>query len=140
MDATTVYWSDKPRAPAGMRQDTHRRRRGRRAGHRPDNPAGIAVDATSVYWVSQGGSIQKVPLAGGLPTLLAVEPRRLASPSTRPLLLDGILNGDVKSVPIAGGAVTLLASGQAKPLHIAVDATTVYWTNDDPGSLMKLAR
>ena len=39
-----------------------------------DDPWGIAVDATSVYWFNQGyippGAVMKVPLDGGVPTTL----------------------------------------------------------------------
>jgi DNA-binding beta-propeller fold protein YncE len=33
---------------------------------------------------------------------------------------------------------TLLASGQGGPHGVAVDATSVYWTNQSGGSVMKL--
>jgi hypothetical protein len=40
--------------------------------------------------------------------------------------------GTVMKVPVGGGARTTLASGH--PIYIAVDATSVYWTDSDTSS------
>ena len=52
-----------------------------------------------------------------------------------------LADGVVMKVPIAGGPPVMLASGQAQPIAVAVDATSVYWTNAGDvhgGSVVKL--
>jgi hypothetical protein len=107
----------------------------------------IAVDATSVYWttnIAAGGSILKLPKAGGTPVPLAT-----AQPGAHGLTVDatyvywtnagsGTANtGSVRRVPIGGGTVETLADNQPGPYLIALDATYVYWTDVTAGTVMR---
>jgi hypothetical protein len=118
----------------------------------------IAVDATNVYWADASGVVMKVGLAGGTPTTLFSGPSgpvRMVVDATNVYWATNALFamagapgqpsptavGAVMKVPIAGGNSMTLASNLS-PVDIAVDGTSVYWTNgleSESGTVMKVA-
>jgi hypothetical protein len=85
----------------------------------------LAVDAESVYYGT--ATIEKVPLAGGTPTLLATP-----SSSAGAIAIDStdvywVEYASVNKVPIAGGSVTVLTMTPVNPTTIAVDTNRVYY-------------
>jgi hypothetical protein len=118
-------------------------------------PSVIAVDATSVFWVSNGGctadggfapgTVGKVPKSGG-PTVLLVSPPELGSYGFFGIALDAdnvywtvdpyesgcdggdcSMKGGVMSVPKRGGASSTVVADVDGPWEVAVDASRVYW-------------
>jgi hypothetical protein len=115
-----------------------------------DAPRGIAIDDTSVYFArSQFGEIVRVPKTGGAIDVLAAHqdfPEGVA-------LRDGTLywttsgttlSGALTSL-VPGGATTTLAAQLANPAGLFVDATHVYWVDQEsrgsgPGQVLRVAR
>jgi hypothetical protein len=123
----------------------------------PGGAAGIAVDATGVYWTSVapdgalGGSVMMVPLCGGSATTLASATSRSSLINPAALAVDGTdvywasvdeasgAPGDqLMKVPVGGGTSTVIAS-QQHPAYLAVDPTSLYWSDDGNGTVMKAA-
>jgi hypothetical protein len=159
VDATSVYWAN-PSGQMVMKVPI--------GGGTPTTltsgqvfPDSIAIDATNVYWVNSAGypgtgTVMKMPIGGGTPTTLASGQNfplsitvdatsvywtnrgaRVASGGTTTTT-----GNNVMKVPIDGGTPTTLASasGQSEPWGIAVDATSVYWTDLTGGTVMKAAK
>jgi hypothetical protein len=102
---------------------------------RQDHPDAISLDATDVFWTS-GGTLMKAPIAGGTPTTFISAPGaygRLVVSGGNAYYCQYEEDADVGTVmkvPTGGGTPVVLASG--RPVYIAVDAESVYWTDDDP--------
>lgn len=104
--------------------------------------AGLAVDATHVYWAEDGcfscststGRILKAPLAGGAPVVIASgqpHPNFVAVDDGN-VYWSNLCSGTIVKAPKAGDAPpTTLASGQAAPQGIAAHDGFVYWTNSN---------
>jgi hypothetical protein len=119
-------------------------------------PFGIATDSIDVYWGQTGGSqgqgsLLACPLGGCgatpiplvanrlAPTLVAVDATNLywiENPGTGP----GSVYACVKTNCGGGSGVTTLASSLGNPQGIAVDATYVYWSNQETsGNIQRCA-
>jgi sugar lactone lactonase YvrE len=160
VSATTVYWDNQEdglieSVPIGGGTITTVV-----TGLGSNGPAGMTIDATSLYWADFGdecfpsGALIRAPLTGGMQTELATgqaEPWEIAVDAVA-LYWTNITEasdqgGSVVKVPIAGGSPVTLASGQHLPIAIALDDDSVYFTNNGThagnfldGSVMKVAK
>lgn len=145
LDATHVYWTNNVpsdgagtvmKVPLGGGASTTLA-----AGQ--ESLFGLAVNATSVFWSYRGfpNSVRQMPLGGGAFVSSDMDqdgPQNMAADATGVYVVaDG---GMVIWVPLGGGVPTKLAptdySKSSRTHSIALDATHVYWTNDD--TVMKL--
>jgi hypothetical protein len=119
---------------------------------RVNNPQGIAVNATHIYWANASRdptkwSIARAALAGG-----AVEPafRKVTSGAPYGVSLSATevyfsTNdapndlGYIRRIPLAGGEEEFTFIGKAGIRGVAVDATNVYWATQGEGSIGRLA-
>jgi hypothetical protein len=169
LDAQNVYWTGSPAyTPGGSIMQVSKQGGTAMTLYTSDagtTPAGIAVNATGVYWAEfyQSGlslgpfptsNVVALSAAGGTAAPLAsgqTFPCGPAVNATSIYWMDGCWNsttgGSLMKLPIGGGTAITLASGQSMPslstpyelvpIGLAVDATSVYWTTSD--SVMKVS-
>jgi hypothetical protein len=116
-----------------------------------DVPAGDSVevgslDSTNVYLAEQvgGGSVLQVAMDGGAVTTLAANQHSPCYPVVDPVSSyvywangGGPGAGSVAKVPIGGGTITVLSSGNT-PNFVAINSTSLFWTDIANGTVMKL--
>jgi hypothetical protein len=100
----------------------------------------IALDTTSVYWVSGGQALVRALKTGGAVTTLipsiggggpiAVDATQVYFPGTGDEMFS------VMSEPKAGGAASELAVDQSGLTRFALDGTTVYWVDGLLGTIV----
>jgi hypothetical protein len=144
VDATHVYWGDPEdrtikKVPLAGGSPTI-------STSAPDVVTALAMAGEDVYFAA-GYVLMKAPLGGGAPTTLGTAAGApIAAVAVDDTHVYFTSYDTIWKVPQAGGTPTLLASHQGMPNAIAVDATSVYWTNADDwparssgGEVMKLS-
>jgi sugar lactone lactonase YvrE len=144
VDATYVYWPDATNTSDGGIL------RAPKTGGSPetltpgqDHPAAIAVDTTSLYWVTDAtlapnyGSVFKVALGGGTPT-----PLISMSQGAAWLLVNGSdaywddhTTNAIHRVALDGTNPAVLANSASVdgPLQMAIDSQSIYWASRASG-------
>jgi hypothetical protein len=104
------------------------------------NPPTLVLTATSVF-VPDLRRIKSIPIAGGLPTNVAVDIWTIANLATdgTSLVWNSALDGTLHKAPVTGGAVTVLADttalggyvGKPGPIRIGPNGNA-YWIVNSP--------
>ncbi len=111
----------------------------------PGDVQSIAASSSAIVWCSSDhGTISQLAFARAAPLTLASQqttPMRVAVDDTTAYWVAGEYGVDaVVSAPLGGGPTTVLSSTQNWVVDIAVDASGVYWTDVNLGTVTKLAR
>lgn len=109
----------------------------------------VAVDNSFIYWADAGAQqVAKAALA--LPTPPDVNPTQSlveGANDCSDIVVDAMsiywierYDGSIKRATLAGAGVTTLASGQQKPLRLALDGKYLYWVNDTDRKVLRVPK
>jgi hypothetical protein len=143
VDSTSVYWINYPDSEQGGTIV----RVAKGGGAAPEVLAAalggvdcIAVGSAAVYGATGIGTVTRIPLEGGAPTVVVpgdVLVSGLAVDTTRVYWISergGALAGVLLSAPLTsgtGGALTTLASGLNNAQSLVLGAASLYWIEED---------
>ncbi len=105
----------------------------------------VAVNDTDVFFTvnngdpKQPGSVSSVPIRGGKFTVLTASPTPLGLALTAEVAVFGDEGGGIFTVPIGGGAKKKIAPTKGAPTHLTIDATTVYFSDDQATKSVPIA-
>jgi hypothetical protein len=106
-----------------------------------NQPTGVAVDGSHIYWASIGGTIKRANLDGtGVTTLVSGQnfPEGVAVSGSHIYWANftphNNTGGTIMAANLDGTGVTTLVSGQNFPEGVAVNSSHIYWANDSDAS------
>jgi hypothetical protein len=109
-----------------------------------NNPYSLAIDSNNIYFTNEAtsGDVRQAPKTGNSSTQGTV--LSAANTFANGIATDGVnvyftAGNSVYRCPVgAAGGAKPIASGQNGASALAVDSTSVYWTNSTAGTVMKL--
>ncbi len=107
-----------------------------------NNPYWLAIDSTNVYFTNQATSgdahqvAQSASMNAGISLGAANQPQGIATDGANVYWAAG--NTIYKSAVGATNGGKAIATSQSGAAFVAVDGTSVYWTNETAGTVMKL--
>jgi hypothetical protein len=102
-----------------------------------DDPRGVAVDASHVYWTHEGGPINRANLDGSNPQTIVSGPLISfgVAVDASHLYWADIGAGTINQANLDGTNPQVLVDSQNRPFGLAVDSTHLYWTNTGDGTI-----
>jgi hypothetical protein len=101
-----------------------------------DEGLGIAIDDTTVYWLSSNVNVLSVPKLGGAVNTLATTPSvnyAVAVDSTNLYWADGV---SLLTMPKGGGTVTTIVAAGANYQYLTLGGSDLVWAGDNRGGIV----